>query len=285
MRTLTAAITILMLMFLSGCASSQLGPRSIRPAEFGYNEAISRAWDEQLLLNLVRLRYRDNPLFVDVNSMTATYSMGSNTLLSAEKNGGASLDMTASAGAIFNHSPVISYNYLHGEQFAQRLLSPLAPSDLRILAQSGWSVERLLLYCYRSVNGVENAAAAAGPTPDYVPDYLQFQRIATLVRKLQLSKQMEWQYDAEGHTYVVLHSAPQDRDSDELRTLLSLDVNTDRFEIVPDHGSRQPGQMAVMGRSLLAVMYFLSLAVEVPDTDRQAGKVTITHDESGKEFE
>ena len=44
-----------------GC--NAIGPRTIPGARINYNEAIARSWDEQLLLNLVRLRYRDTPLF------------------------------------------------------------------------------------------------------------------------------------------------------------------------------------------------------------------------------
>lgn len=55
----------------TGCRAP-LGPKTIPPARLNYNEAISRSWDEQLLLNLVRLRYRDNPLFVDVTSVSAS---------------------------------------------------------------------------------------------------------------------------------------------------------------------------------------------------------------------
>ena len=35
-----------------------------------YNHAIARTLDEQFLLNLVRLKYRDNPFFLEVSSVT-----------------------------------------------------------------------------------------------------------------------------------------------------------------------------------------------------------------------
>src|SRR5690606_14917321 len=35
---------LLLLLALAGCARHSVGPRTIRPAQFGYNEAISRSW-------------------------------------------------------------------------------------------------------------------------------------------------------------------------------------------------------------------------------------------------
>ena len=136
---------------LTGCFTHSVGPKTIPVAGFDYNEAISRSWDEQTLLNLVRLRYRDNPLFVDINSVTASYSLSRNASASAELTGKA-LDLTkigAGTGITFNDNPVISYGYLRGNEFTKRMLSPLSLDELRALARSGWSIERLLLCCYR----------------------------------------------------------------------------------------------------------------------------------------
>ena len=62
------------LLVLAGCAT-RVGPRTIPPARFNYNEMIARSLNEQLLLNLVRLRYRDTPLFVDVGGVVAQYTV------------------------------------------------------------------------------------------------------------------------------------------------------------------------------------------------------------------
>ncbi len=44
-----------------GCGT--LGPSAIKGERINYNSAIQRSNDEQLLLNLVRLKYRDTPSF------------------------------------------------------------------------------------------------------------------------------------------------------------------------------------------------------------------------------
>lgn len=272
---------------LAGCVRpTSMGPRTIPGARLDYNQAISRSWDEDLLLNLVRLRYRDSPLFLDVTSITASYTLSRTASLEAGASGRglAVPEVTGSLGLSFGENPIVSYSYLRGEEFALRLLSPLQPTTLQVLAQSGWSIERLMLCCVQSINGVENAVAAAGPTPDAAPEFESFQRAAALFRKLQVARQVVAEQDAEGRTMLYL-SPSAGADGDELRRLLSLDREADRFEVVSSRRRGAPTQVAMQGRSLLAVMYFLSQGVEAPGDDSQAGRVTVTHDAAGQPFD
>jgi hypothetical protein len=267
----------------TGCITRSIGPRTIPRARLDYNEAISRSWDVQLLLNIVRLRYRDNPLFTDVNSVTASYSFGRSASVGGGHDGdGWSASLGAGIG--FEDNPVISYSYLSGEAFVQRILSPLAPSTLEQLAQSGWSIERLLLCCVHSINGIGNAIAAAGPTPDRVPTFERFQRVAVLFRRLQVSGNATAEQDETGRVFFYLDTAAG-ADGDSLRAMLQLDPSAQRFEVVSSPRRQQSTQIAVQGRSLMAVMFFLSHAVDVPAAHRVAGKVTVTRDTTGSEFD
>ena len=57
-------------LFISGC-SSHLGPQTITADRFDYNTAITDSWKEQTLLNIVKIRYADMPLFVEVASIVS----------------------------------------------------------------------------------------------------------------------------------------------------------------------------------------------------------------------
>ncbi len=74
MQSSLATTGALLLALLPGCAT-RIGPSTIPAARFDYNEKIARSQNDQLLLNLVRLRYRDTPVFLDVGSVIAQYSL------------------------------------------------------------------------------------------------------------------------------------------------------------------------------------------------------------------
>src|SRR5688572_12148496 len=54
----------------SGC-TRHLGPRAVKWERTHYNLAIQETDDTQLLLNLVRLKYRDTPVFLGLNGIVS----------------------------------------------------------------------------------------------------------------------------------------------------------------------------------------------------------------------
>ncbi len=56
---------------LSGC----LGPKAIRYTRMRYNEVVRATNDEQLLMNIVRLRYADSPVFIDLPNITSQFEV------------------------------------------------------------------------------------------------------------------------------------------------------------------------------------------------------------------
>ena len=57
---------------LSGCAS--FGPDRVPSDRFDYNDAIARSTKEQMLANIVRVRYADFPTFLSVSSVITSYT-------------------------------------------------------------------------------------------------------------------------------------------------------------------------------------------------------------------
>ncbi len=60
------------LLTASGCA--QLGPDLIEAGRNDYNKVLAQTDDEETLLNLVRMRYADNPVILQVNSVSTSFT-------------------------------------------------------------------------------------------------------------------------------------------------------------------------------------------------------------------
>ena len=170
---------------LTGCISG-LGPRALRQEQTDYNRQVVASANEQMLLNLVRLRYNDTPLFLGIGTIVAQYSLENRV------GGGASLTLTpnqsdgfnVNGGSSWSERPTVTLTPLQGADFATQMMSPIPTDTITILSQTGWSIERLLLVCVQRINGVGNASSAMGPTPDEAPNFQQISELAQRLRQV-----------------------------------------------------------------------------------------------------
>jgi len=56
-----------------GCVS--VGPHTVGRDRFDYTGALGDSWKEQMLINTVKLRYGDTPVFLDVASVISQYQV------------------------------------------------------------------------------------------------------------------------------------------------------------------------------------------------------------------
>jgi hypothetical protein len=69
-RTKLSALVILTLASCStGCLHPRIGPQSLPRDRAAYSSSLSDSWKEETLLNIVKVRYLDPPVFVDIGSM------------------------------------------------------------------------------------------------------------------------------------------------------------------------------------------------------------------------
>lgn len=173
---------------LSGCT---LGPRQIHNGRLKYNEAIQQTFQEEMLLNLVRLKYREIPEFLSVGGIAAQYSFdgraGAKLTL---PNGGPSI-LGLDGAAARSERPTISYIPARGEEFQKGLLAPIDLQSLQLLARTGWSWDRILRTTVQYMNDVDNAISAGGPTPDKKPEFEEFHYLAQVLRQLQSQRVVE----------------------------------------------------------------------------------------------
>lgn len=284
---------IVLAALAGGCATS-VGPRSLPPTRFDYNQALASSWNEQLLLNLVRLRYRDTVIFLEVSSVISQLSVTGSAGVSGSLVSGGDGSLGAAAGVEYSDTPTVTYTPLQGEDFVKSLLEPIPSLTLMLLSQSGWSAERLLLCCTARIDELENAQSAAGPTPARRPRFERFRQLSRILRELQIEGRVRLVIDRSAEQAVrgrlIFEPPADDAEREQLHELAHLLGQAQmpaggELLLTDPEAATAPGRIGVEGRSLLGVLFFLSQAVEVPEADERAGRVTVTVEPSGERFD
>lgn len=282
--------------FATGCGS--FGARAIKGERIHLNSAFQQTNDEQLLLNLVRLRYRDTPAFLELSSISSQSRFEATVEAGAElERAKDNLDLfTFGAGAGYATQPTFTYTPLQGDAFIQRLLTPLTIEKLRLLSQSGWNIKRVLLLGVQRMNNVKNAPRSSGPTPGRAPEYKDFLRAVEILHEIERKGLVDIGYEAgpEGSSSpkLILQIDPGASTIPqvvELRGILNLDPSRTSYPIVYDQVQRFRSQaeesIRIDTRSLLGILYYLSQAVEAPAADLARGKITTSRTETGEPFD
>ena len=97
----------------------------------------------KLDLNLVRLRYRDTPSFLELGSLASQFNFDESvgiagTVKESSKNFSV---LGLSAGLEASERPTASYSPLQGAAFVTKLISPIEEETIVLLTRSGWQGE------------------------------------------------------------------------------------------------------------------------------------------------
>src|SRR5262245_39185987 len=118
---------------VSGC----IGPKAVRYTRLRYNEVVRDTNDEQLLINIVRLRYADSPVFIDLPNITSQVEMaGGGSYLGGYGDQFPGRTSLGSGELSLRDTPTLSYHPREGREIAKSLLTPLS-SDLFIVVNAG----------------------------------------------------------------------------------------------------------------------------------------------------
>jgi len=266
------------------------GPHSLKVTRPDYNIAIQQTNEQELLLNLTRLKYRDSLYFLTVEKVASTVELSSKLSAGAEFPVGAfGSYKLGEASVSMAEKPTIFYAPVDGERFARQMMTIINPDIFVLLANSGWSIERLMSVVLQEMNGLKNAPSATGPTPSYEPIYADFRIAVKHLRTLQVKKLLDvGRIDSGSSNHLELRFQPQassDPDAMEFRRLLGLDPLVANFKVVVGLGKGGTDTINVVPRSLVGVMNYLSQGVEAPALDIEAGRVTRTIANSGELFD
>jgi hypothetical protein len=265
---------------LAGCAS--VGPKTVPIDRADYGAAIADSWKQQTLLNIVKIRYMDLPVFMDVASVVAGYSLQTGVAVNALiTNGNYAGGNYGSVGgqAIYTDRPTITYVPMTGEKFLRGLITPIDPKNIFFMLQAGYAADFVLGLTVESLNGVRNASTARGVVREADPDFVQALK---LMRDVQADGAlgMRVEEDKARNATGVVFFRRDDVSPDiaakavEIRRLLKLPAEGDKYTLVYSPARGAAHELTVNSRSMLQIMGALASYVDVPDEHTRGNAVT-----------
>ncbi len=272
MRTRRAGLarTAALALAFTAAGCTGIGPQTVKNDRLDYVNAVSESWKEQMLLNMVKLRYGDAPIFLDVTSIIAQYSV--ETQLDARfgwaQQNRAENSQSVGGSAKYTDRPTVTYNPLAGEKFTRSLLTPIRPSAIMSLIQAGYPVDLVLRFCVSSINGVRNdyggAARSRTADPEFYP-------LLGALRRIQTAGALGFRVlkATDGRDIIVnfpLKVPPETTtDIEEALRILNLEPKvrdyTVSYGLVPE-GKRE---IALLTRSVFEILVDISSYIDVPE--------------------
>ncbi len=268
-----------MLILLCGCTA--VGPNTIERDRFDYVAAISESWKRQTLLNLIKTRYIDAPVFLDIASVINQYSMEHELNLGVEgefynRSDPSFVSPRIGTSGRYADRPTITYNPLMGQKFARSLMRPIPLAAIFTLLESGYPADTVMRICIQNIQGLQNCrnsfigAQKADPA---------FYELLDLLRKLKDSDAFTLRTQRTGgRANISLFFKPQADaatagHSRRVRQLLDLDEMRQEFRIVRGSVALNNQEIAILSRSIMQVMLEYAAFIDVPPADISEGRV------------
>jgi len=264
------------LLLIGGCAS--IGPPALDRNHLEYAQAVADAEETQTLLNIVRLRYADTATFLSINQVVASYSLqttggltgGINTQLFGQSG-------SLQVGATYTDTPTMTFSPITGAQLAESFVRPLAPDELFPPAQNGVPIGGLLRLAVQSIGDLNNALPL-----EYTPisssarqvGSLAFFKLLADLQTLQDGGALGFRFTNDKLGPRVYLSISSGSDSAmtavaaETRTLLH--VGPGEVEIIYGRTASRPNQVAIITRSVIGILTYISAQIDVPTADVEA---------------
>jgi hypothetical protein len=264
------AVTILA-MGLCGCAS--VSPQRITKDRIEYGEVIADSWKRQTLMNVVRMRYGDTPVFLEVTSIINSYSVGGKANAWVQVPGGGEPNpFQVGADGSWSNTPTVTYQPLMGDRFTKSMLQPVPPSAIFQLLQGGWPAEMVLKTVATSINGQRNSTGGIAADEG-------FEQLIAALSRLQRSGGLSIRVEARKDGNAVVMVIPpgglekgQGEDSRVVQQLLGLEPGISEFDVSYGLHPKNKQEVAVLSRSMLEIMLQLGTGIDLPAGDESNGR-------------
>jgi len=267
---------------ISGCAAQ--GAKRVPADRFDYNAAIAQSTREQMLLNIVRSRYLEVPVFLTVSSVLTQYEYDRSIGLGGifESGSGTNGIFTGDTNLRFSERPTITYLPVEGQEFSAHLLSDIPSEIIFAAAQAGWPVDIFMRIGIQRLGATENmsfgeipATGASDSKKQRESDFKKLKRFERMINLIFILKVQEVEEEGKSERYLMIaEEVAEDLRPrlDELRKLIGLN-NRNRFRITDRVTNIKDDEISIQTRSVMAMMEFMARGVEVPVEHLQDGWV------------
>jgi hypothetical protein len=272
-------VVLVGLLMVTGCTHS-IGPKTVARDQFDYAQALRDAGKEQMLLNMVGLRYSEAPMFLKVTSVINQYSLEGNiNVLSPPYNDAAAIGSPVGAGARFSDRPTLTYIPLSGAAFTKSVLTPIPPKSIMSLIQAGWRADLLMRLTVRSINGVAPNSRVGASDADPL-----FYELVSLITEVQAAGGLSFRVEQRGKEEVALVTLPDDPEDglqdeqDRIDEILGIEPDLQEYKLV--FGMRASGrdEIAMLTHSILEMLVDLAQWIDVPPEHSASGRTRPTPD-------
>lgn len=240
-KRLVMRLLPLCLLLLTSCS---LGPKRIQDNRIDYNRNIQQSDSQELLLNLVRIRYSETPYFMQVSSISASFNysltLGADGRLNQGQESFVQYPMASllpSVRGSVAENPTITFSPVIGEQFVKQLLADITPSRFWFLHRAGWEMGMLLNVLTRGIGRLENPDHYQLTSEAALAKRREFQEFIALIEAISARGDLGLLYteasDAKPWSLIMQFRFADEAEARRLGELLGAPIETRR----PDGGA------------------------------------------------